>query len=112
MATKKKRLVRSRTNRVIGGVLGGIADYFGWNATLLRWIYVILTLAIPGVRIVLGLLIYVALMTFIPLDDSQSAASPFSGLFGNFGGRQASQDQGRKEIHDVTERDVHHKDGD
>ncbi|KIO97253.1 PspC domain-containing protein [Levilactobacillus brevis] len=44
---EKKRLVRSRTNRLIGGVLGGIAEYFDWNANLLRVIYVLISLAIP-----------------------------------------------------------------
>lgn len=31
-----KQLYRSRNNRVITGLCGGIADYFGWDATLVR----------------------------------------------------------------------------
>ncbi|MGR3741562.1 PspC domain-containing protein [Companilactobacillus sp. DQM5] len=34
---------RSSNNKVIAGVLGGIAEHFGWNANLLRLIYIILT---------------------------------------------------------------------
>jgi len=109
----KKRLVRSRTNRLIGGVLGGIAEYFDWNANLLRLIYVIVSLAIPT-HGVLGLLIYVILMTFIPLDDTRNASASFRDLFGNFGGGDSTTpDTSRKDIHDVTEQDVHQhpKDG-
>lgn len=34
---------RSKNNKVIAGVLGGIAEHFNWNANILRLIYVILT---------------------------------------------------------------------
>ena len=39
---EKERLTRSN-NRVIGGVCAGIADYFGWDITLVRIIYVLAT---------------------------------------------------------------------
>lgn len=38
----KKRLTRSN-NRMIGGVCAGIADYFGWDITLVRIVYVLAT---------------------------------------------------------------------
>jgi len=107
----KKRFVRSRTNRLVGGVLGGIAEYFNWNANLLRLIYVLVSLAIPTHGI-LGLLVYVVVMTFMPLVDSRPVGGPSLGdLFR--GGTKAAQDSGRKVIHDVTEQDIknHHKDG-
>lgn len=46
---------RSSNNKVIAGVLGGIAEKFNWNATLLRIIYVILTptSALAGIPIYL-----------------------------------------------------------
>jgi len=37
--------VRSRNDRMIAGVCGGIAQRFGWNSTLLRVIFVIVSLA-------------------------------------------------------------------
>ncbi|MFT8872297.1 MAG: PspC domain-containing protein [Sporolactobacillus sp.] len=40
-----KRLVRSRTNRFLGGVLGGIGEYLGVDATVIRIIFVVLVLA-------------------------------------------------------------------
>ncbi|SFL83464.1 PspC domain-containing protein [Salibacterium qingdaonense] len=37
-----KKLVRSRTNRKLAGVCGGIADYFGVDPMLIRIITVVL----------------------------------------------------------------------
>lgn len=37
-----KRLFRDESNCVLGGVLSGIAEYYGWNVTLLRVLVVIL----------------------------------------------------------------------
>jgi phage shock protein C len=36
------KLTRSRTNRMLAGVIGGMAESFGMNAALLRVIFVIL----------------------------------------------------------------------
>lgn len=47
-----RRLYRSRSDRVIAGVIGGFAEYVGADATLLRVGYALLTLALgvgPGV---------------------------------------------------------------
>ena len=44
-------LLRSRSNRVIAGVCGGLARSLGWNATAVRILYVlvsILSVAFPG----------------------------------------------------------------
>ena len=46
-----KRLRRSRNQRMLGGVLGGIAEYFDIDVTLVRLGYVILSIlsaAFPG----------------------------------------------------------------
>ncbi len=39
---EKRKLMRSN-NRMIAGVCSGIADYFGWDITLVRIFYVLLT---------------------------------------------------------------------
>jgi phage shock protein PspC (stress-responsive transcriptional regulator) len=45
---------RSKDNRVFAGVLGGLAEKYGWNATLLRVVWVLLTLTpFPGLIIYL-----------------------------------------------------------
>ena len=49
--THSRTLRRSRTNRMVAGVLGGVAEYFGLDATLVRVIFVvgsILSAAFPG----------------------------------------------------------------
>ena len=60
-----KKLYRS-PNRVIAGVCGGIAEYFDVDPTLIRVIYMVLSLfsaAFPGV------LLYLILMIMIPNYD-------------------------------------------
>ncbi len=47
----KKRLTRSRDDRMIAGVCGGLAEYFQVDPTLVRIIYVVgslLSAAFPG----------------------------------------------------------------
>ncbi|RSD25144.1 PspC domain-containing protein [Mesobacillus subterraneus] len=39
------KLTRSRTNRMLAGVLGGMAESFGMNALWLRLLFVILVFA-------------------------------------------------------------------
>ena len=63
MPDVSRQLRRSRTNRVIAGVVGGLAEYFGVDPTLMRVIYVvgsIVSAAFPG------LLVYLLLWLLIP----------------------------------------------
>lgn len=58
-----RRLTRSRQHRVLGGVCGGIADFLGWNPTLVRVLYIvgsILSAAFPGI------LVYLVLWVVMP----------------------------------------------
>lgn len=44
-------LYRSRRNRILGGVCGGLASWLGWSPTWVRFLYVlvsILSVAFPG----------------------------------------------------------------
>lgn len=57
-----KKLYRS-SNRILAGVCGGIAEYFDVDPTLIRVVYVVLSIfsaAFPG------LLLYIILMILIP----------------------------------------------
>lgn len=65
---QQKRLTRSSTDKMIGGVCGGIAQYFGVDATLVR---VITTLAffVFGA----GPLLYLILWAVMPVDNAPSA---------------------------------------
>ncbi len=65
MATYTKRLTRSRNERMIAGVCGGIAEYFDIDPTLVRIGYVLLSIvsaAFPGV------LLYFLLAVIMPQD--------------------------------------------
>ena len=39
-----KKLTRSRKERMIAGVCGGLAEYFGWDPTLVRIVYALATI--------------------------------------------------------------------
>ena len=66
MASRK--LCLSRTNRKIGGVCGGIAEYFGLDATLVRIITLILIFAVGS-----GLLLYLLAWLIMPACDDPFA---------------------------------------
>jgi phage shock protein C len=58
---------RSRSDRILAGVMGGIAQRFGWNATMVRVIFVILSIvsvAFPGI------LVYLILWLLMPEGDT------------------------------------------
>jgi phage shock protein C len=61
--TMKKRLYRSRDERIIWGVCGGIAKYFDVDPTLIRLVAV-LTLFFAFT----GILIYIILTIIMPLE--------------------------------------------
>lgn len=67
--TMTKRLYRSRADRKIAGVCGGIAEYFGIDPTIVRVIAVLLL--IPGG--LPGFIPYVVLWLVIPSDPKQSS---------------------------------------
>jgi len=60
-------LQRSRHDRWIAGVLGGIARRFGWNPDLLRLAYVLLSIVSAAFP---GLLVYVILWLLMPEEDA------------------------------------------
>jgi len=60
---ESKRLYRSRKDRVLFGVCGGIAEYFNIDPTIVRLVWVIMTL-IYGV----GILLYIILTLIVPKE--------------------------------------------
>lgn len=57
------KLMRSRTNRLLAGVLGGAAEAFGMNATLLRILFVILVFSTAVFPMALLYLVLVFVMS-------------------------------------------------
>ncbi|MCK4454225.1 PspC domain-containing protein [Candidatus Parcubacteria bacterium] len=66
MEDQKKKVYRSRKDRIIAGVAGGIAEYFDIDVVLVRAIFILLTL-IHGV----GILLYIILMIIIPKEGQE-----------------------------------------
>ncbi len=60
-----ERLYRSRTNKVIGGVAGGLADYFNIDVVLARVVFVLLAMFGGG-----GVLIYIVMWIVIPAQTT------------------------------------------
>ncbi|GBF10597.1 PspC domain-containing protein [Tepidibacillus infernus] len=61
-----KKLRRSRNNKMIAGVLGGLADYFDVDVTVVRLLYVlisVLSAAFPGI------IVYIIAMFIMPQED-------------------------------------------
>jgi phage shock protein C len=59
-------LIRSRRNRMIAGVCGGLAQSLGWDPTLVRILYVLVSVisaAFPGI------LVYLVLWAVMPLAN-------------------------------------------
>lgn len=57
-----KRLTRSNSDRMVAGVLGGLAEYFNIDTTIVRLTFVILTI----MSVFVLLLIYFAAVFIIP----------------------------------------------
>jgi phage shock protein C len=66
----QRRLCKSRTDRMIDGVCGGIAGFFGLDATLVRIAWVLLTLFGGS-----GIVLYIAAMIIMPKEDLNTAAA-------------------------------------
>jgi phage shock protein PspC (stress-responsive transcriptional regulator) len=68
MTDETRKVFRRSNDRMIAGVCGGIAEYFGWPAGRVRVAYVILSIvsiAFPGT------LVYLLLWLVMPGPDSK-----------------------------------------
>jgi phage shock protein C len=68
----RDRLVRVRSEKKIAGVCAGFARYLGVDVTLVRIVWLVLTLAGAGV----GLIAYIVAWIVMPWDDRVAASSP------------------------------------
>ena len=58
-------LYRSRRHKMIAGVCGGIADWLGWSPTLVRILYVLVSIASVAFP---GIIAYVILWFVMPQE--------------------------------------------
>jgi phage shock protein C len=70
MATAKKKLYRSETNKVLAGVCGGLGEYFDIDPTLVRIAFIVLTVLTGG-----GIIIYPLMWLLIPSESDVSGSS-------------------------------------
>lgn len=59
-------LRRSRSNRMLGGVVAGLAEYFNIEVSIARVLYVlasVMSAAFPGI------LVYIILLFVVPAED-------------------------------------------
>lgn len=60
-----KRLLRSRKNRIFGGVCGGIGEYFEIDPNIVRLVWILISLA----GVVPGVLLYLLAWIVLPEDE-------------------------------------------
>ncbi|MCL4802890.1 MAG: PspC domain-containing protein [Anaerolineae bacterium] len=61
----EKRLTRVEDGRMVAGVCAGLAKYFGVDPTLVRIIFILLTIFAAG-----GVLIYLVLWLLMPMEQA------------------------------------------
>lgn len=66
--TEPKQLKRSEADKIVAGVAGGIGKYFGVDPTVIRLIFVLLTVFGGG-----GVLLYIVLWLIMPSEYSTSS---------------------------------------
>ena len=65
MSAQYKQLYRSRENRMLGGICGGLGEYFDIDPTLVRVLFVFgAFLGIPGALV----LIYLVMLILVPQE--------------------------------------------
>jgi phage shock protein PspC (stress-responsive transcriptional regulator) len=68
--TGTNTLHRSRRHRMIAGVCGGIADWLGWSPTVVRVLYVLISILSAGFP---GVLVYLLLWFVMPQERVATA---------------------------------------
>ncbi len=61
----KGRLTRSSTDKVVAGVCGGLAEWLGWDVTIVRLLYVLVSIFSAGFP---GFLVYIILWAAMPVE--------------------------------------------
>lgn len=60
------QLLRSKNDRIVAGVCGGLAKWLGWDPTAVRILYILISIfsaAFPG------LLVYIILAVIMPAEE-------------------------------------------
>ena len=60
------QLLRSKSDRMIAGVCGGLARWLGWDPTAVRVLYVLVSIFSAGFP---GILVYIILAVVMPSEE-------------------------------------------
>ncbi|GAB5052684.1 PspC domain-containing protein [Pediococcus ethanolidurans] len=102
MKSNSKRKFTKSNSRMVAGVLGGIANYFAIDASIVRVAFVILTLI---AHVWPGILIYALLAWLMPASQEQRMGGFTENFFTGFEQPQQPKTRKRKVIKDVQEED-------
>lgn len=100
----KKRLTKSRSNIVISGTLGGVAEYLNVDPTIVRVLFVFISLMGAGSPI----LLYIIMMLVIPSADKANNRRGYGNdntYYNSNRYEQRSKSSSRKEAERVDEDD-------
>lgn len=64
----EQKLTRATKDKVIAGVCGGLAEYFGWSSAVIRLVFIVLLFAYGG-----ALLAYIILWIVMPKSISNES---------------------------------------
>ncbi|MDV0441546.1 PspC domain-containing protein [Methanorbis furvi] len=72
----EKHLYRSASNRWIAGVCGGIAEFTGVPALLIRLLWIGLSVIALPVSLLIGILLYIAAIFLLPSSPVRAVQDP------------------------------------
>lgn len=103
---KPKKLYRDPNDRVLGGVVGGIAKYLNWNAGVMRLLLVLLALA---TYVVPFLIFYLIAWMVIPLANTPRKKLEMEGREVTFDSvTQSLRDSAQEQLRKIDSADVGH----
>ncbi|HKJ27995.1 MAG TPA: PspC domain-containing protein [Anaerolineales bacterium] len=70
MKVENRRLYRSRSDRMISGVAGGLGDYLNIDPTIVRLLFVVFALAGGP-----GLLVYLVMLLIVPEEPLEGSST-------------------------------------
>ncbi len=101
-----KKLYRSPNNRILGGVIGGLATYFGWDAGVMRILLVILALSTWVMPMVI---FYLIAWMVIPLANTPRKKLEMEGREVTFNSVVNNlRDSAQEQLNKINSSDVSH----
>jgi len=76
MATEDKKLYRSRSNRMVGGVCGGLGEYFDVDPTVVRVLFVLATFITGVIPLIVAYLVMLFVVPNVPEVPMQPPQEP------------------------------------